>query len=122
MQPSRDVVYPIVSRLLQKDERRAIEWLDAHRDDSDYASGLEALAQYWQIRKPEDAAKIIARMPPGKRTQVAGYLVSLWSRLDPKAAQDFLERTFPQGSQEREKVDEQIKSLEKYAWDKWKRK
>ena len=122
VRPDQNVTWLLIQALVEKDEAKALAWLDAHPDDPGYDTGLNILVEHWELTKPAEAAKLVARMKNREgRINVAADLVHTWSRLDKVAAHSFLDDTFGKSSPDRKTIEAELTRLDNYARDKQKR-
>jgi hypothetical protein len=122
VRPDQNVTWLLTQALVEKDEAKALAWLDAHPDDPGYDAGLNILVEHWELTKPAEAAKLVARMKNREgRINVAADLVHTWSRLDKVAARSFLDDTFGKSSPDRKTIEAELTRLDNYARDKQKR-
>ena len=117
VRPSEDTTWMLLQALVAKDEKLALDWLAAHADDLHIDSAYAVMADRWEIKRPAEAALMVAKMTPGKRTRRAASLYHTWSRLDEKAARQFLDTVIRKGTTERAEIDQEIKRLDGYAYD-----
>ncbi len=117
VRPGEDMTWSLVQQLIAKDEALALEWIASHSNDAHIDSAYTVMVDHWEIAKPADAATMVAKMSKGGRTRRAAHLYQSWSRLDEKAAKQFLDSVIGLGNDERKEIDKEIVNLEKYAFD-----
>jgi len=107
----------LVSALAEKDEAQALAWINSHPDDPHLDSALTVMVRCWEITQPAEAAKLIGRMSKTGRVKEAPELILTWTRLDPAAAQRFVDHTFAGSPEDRKAVEAEVAHLETYARD-----
>jgi hypothetical protein len=122
VRPDQNVTRWLIEALVEKDEAEALAWLDAHPEDPGHDIGLHIMVGHWELIKPAEAAKLVARMKDRERKlDAAANLVHTWSRLDNVAARRFLDESFGKFSPDRKTIETKLTRLDKNARDKQKR-